>query len=263
MPTLFDISVGSLGPRIFRGTTSAVLSGGGGGGNTDPYGSLVSLLMHFNPVPTFPPEAVAFWKLDSLDDSSGNSNTLSNVNGAQFVSGKISDCAQFDGSNYLSINSGLSPTLNPSGTFAVSFWAYPTELYNYGAFFSGTGDNGYGFNIHSDQDGDLFFNNAQASDCFVSNVFTNNAWHHMVCMKDGENNKLIVYKNNNKIYDAGAGQSYSTDFYRITIGGYRYPGSSTLNQPQIGLIDAVGIWNRLLTEEEIAQLYSNGDGLEP
>jgi hypothetical protein len=238
--------------------------GGGGGGDTDPYGEYVSLLMHFDPdVSVFPEGAIGFWKLSDLTDISGNSNTLTNTGSAQFVSGKIGNCAQFNGSNYLGVASGLSPVLNPSGTFSVSFWAYPTQLYNYCAFVSGGSSGSLGFNIHSEFSGQLYFNNAQAADCSVPDLFANNVWHHVVCMKDGANNKLIVYKNGEKVYDQPASQTYGTSWDKITIGGYRYPGSQSNAQPQIGLIDAVGVWNRVLTEAEITTLYNNGNGLEP
>ena len=260
MPTLFDISAGGTSPRIFRGITTATLApitppGG------DPYFSYVSLLLHFDYFSV--PDAIAFWKLDNLLDSSGNDNTLVNHDGVSFVLGKFGNAASFDGSNFLGMDGNQSPLFNPSGTFSVSFWAYPTTLYNYGAFISGGSNTFYGFNIHTSSDGTLYFNNAQSGDCSVSNVFAENTWHHMVCMKDGPNNALIVYKNGVEIYNQEASQSYGTQFDRITIGGFRYSTGGSIAQAQIGKIDSVGLWNRLLTEEEIGVLYNSGNGLEP
>jgi hypothetical protein len=201
----------------------------------------------------FPKEnLLAFWKLDNLTDSRGNRYTLTNNGGVQFVAGKIGNCAEFNGTNELT-NSSFTPVFNAAQDFSISFWANPTS--NVLGTTVGGGGNGV-FNIHNDSSGTLNFNNAQAGDVNVPNAFTVGTWKHYVCIKAGGRSK--VYINGSEVYNQNSNVSYTNTTTTISIG--RYPGGTL---PYQGYIDAVGIWQRALTLQEIQTLYNNGNGLEP
>jgi len=260
MPAVFDISAGQ-GVRIFRGLTSANLVAAGGDGNTDPYGEYVSLLMHFDPESVFPPNAIAFWKLSDLTDSSGNSNTLTNSGSAQFVSGKVGDCVQFNTSNYLR-NTALSTPLNPDGPdgeFTASIWINPSSFSNYQAFLGAP--SGGGFIIHTDASGAIYCNETTAGDAFVSSTLQLNQWQHVVFVKSNSSGyRTKVWYNGTQVYDqlTNNRSNYDASVTDITLGNY-----GGLGFPYNGKLDAVGLWNRELTDQEIATLYNNGSGLEP
>ena len=205
-----------------------------------------------NPVATIPIGALAFWKLDDLNDSSANGNTLTNNGSVQFVAGKIGNCAQFNGNNELT-DTTFTPTFNSAQDFSISFWANPSTNTT-GTTVGGSGDGV--FNIHNNSDGSMSFNNAQSADVSVPNAFTVGTWKHYVCIKAGNNRK--VYINGSLVYNQTSSVSYNNTTNTISIG--RYPGGTL---PFQGLIDAVGIWQRELTSEEITTLYNNGNGLEP
>ena len=67
---------------------------------------------------------LALYHLEDLNDSSGNSHTLSNYNSVAFGTGKIGNCAQLGSSNsnkYLGHADGLGEDL--SGEASASIWA--------------------------------------------------------------------------------------------------------------------------------------------
>ena len=70
------------------------------------------------------PNILALFHLADVNDSSGNSHTLTNNNTVTFGPGKLGNCAQFGASNsnkYLSHADGLGQDL--SGSAGVSIWA--------------------------------------------------------------------------------------------------------------------------------------------
>lgn len=196
-------------------------------------------------IPEFPLSGLlAFWKLADLTDASGNGNTLTNNNSVTFAAGKIGNAAQFDANNYLT--ESLSTPLSLAES-TVSFWCKPSALGGANMFFLMASLCA----CHTDSGGGLNYNNAQSSDVFVSNVFSIGQWAHIVIIHTGGD--IIIYKNGVEIYNAGEGVSYNASGSQIRLAEYGYQG----------LIDAFGLWNRVLTAPEIAQLYNAGAGVEP
>ena len=203
---------------------------------------------------------LAFWRLADITDSSGNGNTLTNNGSVQFVAGKISNCAQFTGSNSIYLqDSTLTPAFNPngpSGEFTVSCWIYPQSFSNYQAFLGSTTQ---GFIIHLDNAGNLYCNETISGDAQVNGILQLNQWQHIVFVKSvASGNKTKVYYNGNKVYDQNTNNinNYQSKT-NVTLGNY-----GGLNFPYNGRLDMVGLWNRELTQVEINQLYNNGLGLE-
>jgi hypothetical protein len=189
-------------------------------------------------------DLVAFWKLDNLTDSSGNGNTLTNNGDAQFVTGKIGNCAITDGSNYLQNNS-LSPTFNPNGPegeFTISCWVNPNTLGNYYQAFLGSGS--YGFIIHIDTSGNLYCNEGASGDAQINSIIQTDQWQHIVFVKSiASGYRTKVWYNGTKVYDEETGSrgNYGsrTD---ITLGNY-----GTTDFPYDGKLDMVGLWLTAVT----------------
>lgn len=223
------------------------------GVSVDPYSDYVALLMHFNMTGASPVfnDAVAFWKLDDVTDSTVNSNTLTNNSSVQFVSGKVGNCAQFDTSNNLTVNP-LSLTFNPSGEFTISLWINPASFSSYQAFISGPANTVI---IHTDAAGTLYCNNAASADVTINNALELDTWQHIVFIKETGHSKVWI--NGTNIYDSPIGSS-SNPTTQISLGSL-WPGGFQYN----GKLDMVGLWNRALTQTEIDALYNGGNGLEP
>lgn len=204
-----------------------------------------------SPVPT---GYLAFWKLDDLTDSSTNNNNLTNNNGVQFVAGKIGNCAEFDTSNYLN-DTLLSEDFDPNGEFTISCWIYPYSFSNYQAFLGGPSNS---FIIHTDSGGTLYCNEAGSGDASVSSLLQLNLWQHIVFIKSLDGNTKVWYNGTNVYNQPTNNPGNYQPTTNITLGNY-----GGLNFPYNGKLDMVGLWNRELTEQEIAILYNNGNGAEP
>ena len=192
----------------------------------------------------------AFYRLSDLTDSSGNGKTLTNNGNVTFASGKIGNAALFNGTNRLYTES--FSTIDTSQPFCVSFWSKPTANTVGTVCANGTG---VGFNIHNDGAGNLNFNNGQSADCSVPDAFVVGVWKHYVCMVS--NGNTIVYIDGSQVYNQQSNASYSTTINSLSIGSY--DGNQLMFN---GSIDAVGVWNRALTEAEVSALYNSGAGLE-
>jgi hypothetical protein len=192
----------------------------------------------------------AFYKLSDTSDSSGNNRTLTNNGNVSFASGKLGNAAVFDGSNYLTNSVNIS---NYSG-LTIAMWIKETES---GKIF---------FGIPSQNGGNIYISNHMGS---ISCAFQDNGdvtdsfnladgeWHHVVSSLDS-NNSIRLYADGNLLQlventNAVLSDSGSVGYIGAWEGLY---GAST------GSIDAVGIWNRALSDSEVAALYNSGTGLE-
>jgi hypothetical protein len=202
----------------------------------------------------------AFYKLDDVNDSSGNGNTLTNNGDVQFTSGKIGNAAEFNGSNYLR-NDSLTFTNYTQLTIAgwVRFTDQATEPRN--VISTGqSGDNGVGLGIYGDLGGDggrvhfVPFNETEITVAAQPDV-----WYHFAIIgEESEGSGTYKFYVNNQLIDTVSDISWfdSSDKNGLFI------GRSNEGQNALGLVDAVGIWNRALNDSEIAALYNEGNGLE-
>ena len=196
--------------------------------------------------PAFPSNGLlAFWKLDNLTDASGNGNSLTNNNNVQFVSGKIGNAAEFDGTNY------FNTTTQIGQSFSLSFWLYPTEVSGYTNVLtwrvSGTGSIGYDGSVYWYNDNGGFLVQSSAG------IITTNQWHHVVLVCD--NNAITIYLDNSSV---ATGTDNNTRLATDLVIGAYLNGTETI----VGKLDAVGIWDRAITNEERSILYNNGEGVE-
>jgi hypothetical protein len=195
----------------------------------------------------------AFYKLSDTSDSSGNNRTLTNNGNVSFASGKIGNAAVFDGSGLME---AFIPTTSQEVTF--SFWynsnsqQIPEWATAMDTFF---GESAFGPRISMQGLGNLgvFFNGAYSSDVSI----IDSTWHHVV-MTFNSNGDLKLYDNNSVVMNQNFG-SQTIDLNHVFLGN---DIDSNSGSELLGLIDAVGIWNRALSDAEVAELYNNGTGLE-
>ena len=204
----------------------------------------------------FPSGYLAFWKLDNTTDSSPNGNNLLNPSNVQFVPGKINNCAQFDGTGKSLELASFSSPFNSASPYTISLWYNITTLKNY---FSLIGcSDGETVNIHGFASGDLAINNSAAGDVSVLNFFTTGSWNHLVVTRNSSD-QIAVWRNGVKVQESTSTGTYGNVPF-INIGNVNTSGTSFAMD---GKIDAVGIWQRTLTQTEIQTLYNNYDGREP
>ena len=216
-----------------------------------------------------PPEAsfptqnlLAFWKLADLTDSSPNGNNLVNTNNVQFVPGKIGNCAEWNSPKTVTqdLRCTNSSSLNfGTGNFTVSLWVYPFTFSNdpFKVICTNGSQNNGRILPFIEQAGNLrmIIDGSVPPETNVPISF--NTWSHIVYTRN--NGTVTVYLNNVNIGQFTHSSSIDGNFY---MGLANDQIGSTSFQYE-GRIDAVGIWNRALTQSEIDLLYNNGNGREP
>ena len=201
---------------------------------------------------------VAYWKLEDLSDSSGNSNDLSNNGASSGSTGKINNCYSFDGSNdYMTDgDNGID-----QGDYTVNLWFNANSLSRQNMFsFYDSGswtkkmrmrikDNGGNIDIRTDS------SESSSSDFYVtssSTVSTGN-WYMMTAVRD--NGKVTLYldagfeadDDNHGSYTMGSGTSIGAT------------GGGSFVYPFDGLIDEVAIFDVALSSDEIKYLYNSSN----
>jgi hypothetical protein len=198
----------------------------------------------------------------TVSDASGNGHDGA-VSGCVWAnSGPHGGCMSFDGSGD-SIDVGSAPNFPTWSRYSVSVWF----LHNGGGDFGA----GYGHKILDKTsmmhdwkltvypsggfvDLGLYESTGGTSMNDGTINYMDNMWHHVVVVRDGTNGFLWVdgvlrYQNRSMISvnsssDVCVGNSYSTDYYQ--------------RKSWSGFIDEVRIYDRSLSSNEVARLYTEG-----
>ena len=195
---------------------------------------------------------LAFYKLSDLTDSSGNNRTLTNNGNVSFASGKIGNAAGFDGSNTLS-----KDRFTPFGSndFTISMFVKDINTNGYYKMFFSTRPDGQetsdAFSFGLTPSSTFLFYDGNLTD--TGFAFTENEWYHVSFVNSS--GSLTFYINGSLVGSASQNAAYANSFFYI---GNNASGIELFN----GSLDAVGIWNRALSESEVTELYNNGTGLE-
>jgi len=200
---------------------------------------------------------LAYWNLNTTSwlDSSGSGNTLTANGGVSLVSGKINNCANFDGDVDESVFMWLSRSnfFNfDSGNFSVSQWVYFEGSSYYQSLFSTRVDGAAtsnSFSVVADLNNKLsFYDGGFTGDLYT---FSGSNWYHLTTVRDGSTINFYV----DGSFAASVAKSNPYEVTSIAMGGH-LNGEEPLN----GRIDEVGVWNRALTGAEITSLYNAGAG---
>jgi hypothetical protein len=194
---------------------------------------------------------VGWWPFNgNANDESGNGRT-GTVNGATLTAdryGVPNSAYYFTGNKNISANADSLPKGNSPRTISLWFNVSNTPttipawvLMNYG---KSTTNNACGLGIELNKL-NLFFWPGQ-NDLSVIKQFTLNQYHNLVATYDGS--VASLYLDGLLI---GTKQHIAN-----TITNKVYIGNNGTQQPMTGMIDDVGIWNRVLTNEEILKLYN-------
>jgi len=220
---------------------------------------------------------ISYWK---FDESSGNaadsvgSNTLTNNGSTAFATGKINNGADLEqsSSQSFSIADASQSGLDIAGNWSVSAWI-KVESFVGGALSMGIinkdviNQRSYSFSL--EDDGKLrgaFCSNLSGSQRSTRNgshtALSTATWYHVVIVCTVATPAIVFYVNNTA--DSGAmGDSSATSVVNGTADFYlgfnqREGAFGTYFD---GIIDEVGIWDRVLTSDEVTSLYNGGAGL--
>lgn len=215
-------------------------------------------------------DLISYWNFDS--DASDILNTHNGtVSGATNVACKINNCYSFDGVNdYIYFNDNIITDF----PFSVSFWLYLPELPSAGTqkYLLGTSDSQsipyYGLwvtifdesisiNVGDGQgDGPNHRRTLEAN-----HSFSTNTWYHVVFSMSNSTTGYIYINNVAKnITSSGTASSinWTGGERKFEFGRKYYP--SSYNYVNMRL-DEVGIWDNILSTQNISTLYNSGAGL--
>jgi hypothetical protein len=203
-------------------------------------------------VPSYVPSngLVAYYPFNgNANDESGNGNN-GTVNGASLTSDRtdnINSAYSFNLNNNITASTNNFPSGNYSRT--ISLWVYlqsltspgGTAFLNYGML---SPNNSCGVGL-DDQNGIAFFSWTSPYDLIAYPAINTSEWYHVTATFNGNTSKLYL---NGVLLDS-VQQTKNTILSNLSI------GNNSIDQQTNGKIDDIGIWNRALTQDEIANLY--------
>ncbi len=212
-------------------------------------------------------DLVGYWNFDEATgttaaDASGNANHGTFVGSGATHSTVLppTSCfvnthsVQFDGSGS-HVEIADNATMDPPSAISISFWMNPdtvTNGYQHVVFKQGPVVTSYGVWLANDH---IYMeDNDNSIRSLTSNAtVTAGAWHYITVTYDGATQKLYIdgaLDNSQSL--PGITLSYMNSPVKIGAGDY--------NNPFAGYIDDLRIYNRALTDPEIADLASGGCG---
>lgn len=221
---------------------------------------------------------VAHLKFDGdYSDSSGRGNNASAVGTPGFAPGKVGQAFKFttmkDGSTINYATLGAPADLNfGTNSFTVSFWVNCSDQVDDPAFISNkdwNSSNNRGWGIFAQGGGNFRINatgpsgSADKFDTTLAPTIRDGTWH-LIAVSFWRGQNVHTYLDGALVQAKPFTTSGSLDTddlgKSINIGqdgtgAYTDGGSAQIVD---GLIDDVGIWNRVVTEQEVAAIYNAG-----
>ncbi len=210
---------------------------------------------------------VAFYPFNgNANDESGNGNNGTNY-GATLTTGRLGSADgaySFDGSSsYISVPN--SSSLKITGDITVCAWVKTsTPQFTKGIiekYYSGT-QNDHGWLLDTYTDGGAMMEGRDGrGGTFTlrsnsSAAFADNQWHFIVGQRSGNIWKVYLDNQLSNSVDAGGTAGSIESGGKMTIGSFS--NTTPVNGVWSGAIDGIRIYNRALSDAEIADLYHEG-----
>jgi len=212
---------------------------------------------------------------DNANDTSGNGRNGTNVNNVTFTTGKVGNAFTFNGSNYISLPNS---SFDFNGDFSISCWVkIPSNPSVVGYIFSN--DNydvatlyGYGLLVNPNRTIRFYIGTSLGTSTVISTTaLVLNTWYHITVKRDSVAKRSDLYING--VFEAQATNTNITIQYsgganpraiQPTIGANRGNNQGVLSTSNYlnGSVDALTIWNKKLSDNEITSLYNSGTGAE-
>ena len=206
---------------------------------------------------------VAHWRMNGDgNDSSGNSNNLTSSPTAMTYTtgggGKLGEAAIFpsNGTQYLELNS--SALTSPPGDFAFAIWVDIQASNNGGTILGATEgdvaqpDRAYQLTYDSEE----WIWSVGTGGIFEFDNDTTLGWRLIVCQFVSSSRTLQLSIDGGSFFSATSSQDPTTAFpFRIGADGQ---GLSALRNAKV---DDVRFYDRVLTTDDVAELWNNGNGV--
>ncbi|MBX3294604.1 MAG: hypothetical protein KF762_02635 [Acidobacteria bacterium] len=253
----------SLYNRVLSQTEIAAIHAAGPAGKCKPSATVA------------PDGLIGWWAGDgNANDTSGNSNNGLVQNGAGFLPGFAGQGFRFNGSDQV-VRLPHSPSLNPTGSFSLSVWIYPTTASQRAYVFTKWGqiapwslERAYAMII--DTSGRVQFaisddanqTNAAFHGFFsANNAWAPNTWTHLVAVYDQTTGERRIYSNGLLVGTrTDPPITISDSIADLAIGANIADPNVNIIAEFQGLIDEAALFSRALTQAEITSITNAGIG---
>lgn len=229
-------------------------------GNTTTSTGVSVTVSNAAPQPSGP---IAHWKLDetfgtTASDSSGNGRNGALAGAPAWTTGKIVGALNFDG-----IDDSLSATVSDSGLgtkLSFSQWVNATSFVAYGGVIGNFSDGGSdGIRITSNSNGSysVSFRNSTGAytECTTASGVSTGIWNHLAATYENGTARLYL---NGSLSVSCTGDTTITNLANFKV-GYNIDHGAFFK----GKIDDVRIYNRVLTAQEVTDLYNAAPSSTP
>lgn len=206
--------------------------------------------------------SIASWNLNDtgavIADESGSGNDCSLTGGGNGAEGIFETAVDFIGSNY--INCSNTKATQITGTMTLSFWAKPSSVAlparqnpickSYGGEFCLTMETGGSLSYYH---GSCGGNCSPYLGMSLPSVFVNDAWVHVLIVRDNTARTLKGYKNGTLV----AQRTWTSDYDPKASSLNLYIARGYVNYFR-GVIDDVRIFSEAFTIAQVEQLYLAG-----
>ena len=207
---------------------------------------------------------IHYYTSDSVSTDSVGTANLTLYNGTTYATGKINNGFSFDGVNdYCMTSSGILPS---ASDMTISFWCNITNNSGYKGLIMSknyytTGFNG-GFGIRN-LNGQLSITLSNGTSFLENNiagvVFPNNTWKFVTVTFNNTTKRVNCYIDSTLQTSNFDYTGYSnSDFSNGVRLGVAIPDNLYLN----GLIDELAMFDTVLTQPQITELYNSGNGIQ-
>ena len=225
---------------------------------------------------------IAFWNLDGLSNATIIGANFGNFSLNRFgttyttVVGKIRNGVFFNGSSQgMFTNQQLwNRNTNPTVSFTVSFWwRIPNNNVTQTIMGNAFGTMGFHFDYYNTSfpvaSRGVSFRTLRTGSplnwnaTFHKTLINANEWTHICGTYNNSTSTMNLYVNGSLV-DTNSSATF-TSVQQTTWHGFALNGSVRLSDKEYGDLqnyDAVGFWNRALTQDEVTVLYNNGNGLQ-
>ena len=196
----------------------------------------------------------------------GNHGAASGLTRTSVTPGKLGQGMRFNGtSDYVDV--GDINAIDGISQLSVSIWVYQNSLLSRCAIGkydgSAVGDQ-FKFCVLSDGEGDVTFWTGWPNNFWTTNdIHQASRWEHWVAVFDGtqtgNSNRFKLFVNGNQqtlTFDFGVPETISGNSSSLIVGGTPYLGVATALWN--GSLDDVRIYNRVLSETEVTNLFNLG-----
>lgn len=224
-----------------------------------------------NNVTSLEDQIISFWRFeesggteDRSDDRGGND--FQHQSGTLFASsgqiGNSIDCSVMSSSSYMSASMSSNLHFGTTTDFTIAFWASlgATNGAVQVIYEATYGTPTFKIEVPSSTQ-NLLVNVDNGFPLTVNSAFPSlSTWYHFVIGVDRDAG-LTVYRNGS-IADSDSNTSSATNF---TAGSSLYvcgESAASFSSPFLGQMDSLGIWDRLLNQDEIDALYNGNNNLD-